>query len=171
METLKVSGKSIKLMMAKLSQTNNLLTETQACNLVEGLKKKKTILECAYISSYQNENNAVKILMTDDAAQYNLIAEYSALCWIHEGRHYKKISPIAEINREKLETFIRQFWEYHKTLKTYSDKPEYKFRKTLEEDFDKLFSTKTGFDMLDERIVKTMRNKARIFLYIIMHLN
>lgn len=61
--------------------------------------------------------------MTDDAPQYNLITQHSVLCWIHEGRHYKKLSPIIEINQEKLNEFLTQFWNYYKELKSYKEKP------------------------------------------------
>lgn len=164
MKILKVSAKSINFLKTKINIAGNILSEVEANNLVKGLKKDKTILECAYISAYQKEENSVKVLITDDAPQYNLITNNSALCWIHEGRHYKKLSPIIEINREKLNEFLSQFWDYYKELKLYKENPSIETARELEKTFDNLFSTKTGYDLLDERISKTLAKKSQLLL-------
>lgn len=164
MALLKVSKKSIDFLKIKLNPLKNNFSELEAKKIVEGLKKDKTILECAYISAYEKEENAVKVLMTDDAPQYNLISENSALCWIHEGRHYKKLSPLVDINREKLELFIKDFWNYYHKLKVYKTAPNPELSNILEEDFEQLFSTKTGYDLLDDRISKTLAKKSQLLV-------
>ena len=102
--------------------------------------------------------------MTDDAPQYNLISENSALCWIHEGRHYKKLSPIIDINRKKLELFLNDFWRYYKELKEYKISPTDEIHKILDKKFDELFSTITGYDLLDERIKKSLSKKNQLLV-------
>ncbi|MBF0608618.1 MAG: hypothetical protein HQL61_13845 [Magnetococcales bacterium] len=54
------------------------------------------ILEATAIGAYRAETGAevVKVLVCDDAPQFKLITEDLGLCWVHEGRHYKKLMPI-----------------------------------------------------------------------------
>lgn len=172
MRILKVSSKSILFLKTELTinssnienSCKNILSELESLNLVKNLKKASSILECAYISSYQKDTNSVKILMTDDAPQYNLISENSALCWIHEGRHYKKLSPIIKLNQEKLIEFLSQFWAYYKDLKLYKEKPNLVHKEKLEKEFARLFSIKTGYDLLDDRINKTLAKKSQLLV-------
>ena len=46
--------------------------------------------------TYFHEQDAIafpEILITDAAPQYEHLALYHALCWIHDGRHYEKLAP------------------------------------------------------------------------------
>ena len=63
------------------------------------------------------------ILICDDAPQFKWILEGLGLCWIHEGRHYKKLEPgHIDFNEEK-ERFLNKFWEFHEKLKKYKLRP------------------------------------------------
>jgi hypothetical protein len=59
-------------------------------------QQRQTILSAAAVAAYHTEEDLpiVRLLLCDDAPQYNWIAEELALCWIHEGRHYKKLMPV-----------------------------------------------------------------------------
>ena len=46
-----------------------------------------------------------KILLSDNARQFWLVAYIQALCWVHEIRHYKNLEPWLKCNREALEKF------------------------------------------------------------------
>jgi len=77
----------------------------------KGKNTRTRIMEAAAIASYhrQTEIPVVNILLSDDAPQFKkLIAEH-ALCWIHEGRHYNRLSPIVPFNIDKLEKFKTRF--------------------------------------------------------------
>ena len=124
---------------------------------------KLKILDAAYIAGYHAEN-PLRILLTDDAPQYNLIPEYSALCWIHEGRHYKKLNPVVPVHRRKLEKFRKKLWNYYALLLKYKKNPSKARSKMLHEKFDELFSITTGYDELDERIAKTNSKKEKLLL-------
>ena len=121
-----------------------------------------TILESTAIAAYQASPHAVKLLLTDDAPQYNKITEHHPLCWVHDGRHYKKLSPVMLTNREKLESFVAQYWEYYDKLLNYKITPTQATAEYLSNEFDSLFSTKTNYDKLDERIAKTKENKSQL---------
>ena len=55
---------------------------------------KRIIREASAIAAYQSLPHAVKILLADDAPQFKSITELLGLCWVHDGRHYKKLDPV-----------------------------------------------------------------------------
>jgi hypothetical protein len=124
------------------------------------------ILEAAAIAAYHKEEDypIIKILLCDDAPQFKLLTEYLALCWVHDGRHYKKLSPVVPYNAKRLEEFIERYWQYYRRLLKYKGNPSEDFSKELSGDFDILFSTITGYKDLDERIAKTKVKKDNLLL-------
>ena len=70
-----------------------------------------SIEQAAAIRFYrrQDEVPVVETLVCDDAGQFKLLTEKLALCWIHEGRHYEKLSPVVPRHREALEEVPGQF--------------------------------------------------------------
>ncbi|HEC66608.1 MAG TPA: hypothetical protein ENI23_15135 [bacterium] len=127
---------------------------------------KTRILEAAAIAAYHNEEDypVIKILLCDDAPQFKLLTEYLSLCWVHDGRHYKKLSPIVPFNIKKLEEFIERYWEYYRRLLEYKANPSEDSAEELSKEFDILFSTITGYKDLDERIEKTKAKKDNLLL-------
>jgi len=124
------------------------------------------ILEATAIASYHQEEDypVIPILLCDDAPQFKLLTEYLALCWVHDGRHYKKLSPVVPYNVGRLEGFITRYWEYYRKLLGYKRAPSQEQSACLSEQFDRLFSTETGYDALDERIAKTNAKKQNLLL-------
>jgi len=124
------------------------------------------ILEATAIASYHQEEDypVIPILLCDDAPQFKLLTEYLALCWVHEGRHYKKLSPVVPYNVRRLEGFITRYWEYYRKLLGYKTTPSQEQSACLSKEFDRLFSTETGYDALDERIAKTKAKKENMLL-------
>jgi len=125
---------------------------------------RRYILECSALVNYHNLDHALKHLMCDDAPQFNHIARYKSLCWIHEGRHYKKLCPIAPHHRELLDDFSTKFWDFYQNLLDYTEQPTPRVAKQLADEFDILFSTKTGYEQLDERIALTCAKKEALLL-------
>ncbi len=52
-----------------------------------------------------------------------------------------------------------RYWDYYQSLHRYRDGPAEGLAKTLRQEFDELFSTRTGYDALDARIAKTAAKK------------
>ena len=129
---------------------------------------RRIILESAALAYYQRSDYFIKYLMSDDAPQFNRLALYHALCWIHEGRHYKKLNPLSGLNRGILKAFLEQFWDYYGALQAYKEAPSEEMAQQLSEQFDSLFATKTGYDALDMRIEKT-REKKNALLLVLVH--
>tara|TARA_B110000091_G_C13793503_1_gene466759 strand:- start:277 stop:2007 length:1731 start_codon:yes stop_codon:yes gene_type:complete len=130
-------------------------------------KNRRVILEASAIVYYQASEYSIEHLMCDDAPQFNRIAKHKALCWIHEGRHYKKLSPVCQPHIDALENFIGQFWDYYKLLLDYKENPSDVIALSLNQQFDLLFSTKTGYDDLDKRIALTLAKKESLLLVLI----
>jgi regulator of replication initiation timing len=127
-------------------------------------KNRKTILEASGIAAYQESPDAVDILLVDDAPQFKGITALLALCWIHEGRHYKKLTPYLYLHQQEVDNFLDKFWEYYKKLLAYKASPDAKQAKALSDEFDVLFATQTGYDALDKRIAMTKAKKDYLLL-------
>lgn len=125
---------------------------------------RRIILESAALAYYQHSEYFIQYLMSDDAPQFNRLALHHALCWIHEGRHYKKLNPLSELNRGILNAFLEQFWDYYDALLTYKQRPSEAMAQKLSEQFDSLFATITGYDALDIRIEMTRKKKKALLL-------
>ena len=122
------------------------------------------VFEAAALSAYhaQTAMPIVPLLLSDDAPQFKSITDEQALCWIHEGRHYKKLTPYLDYHRHLLDDFRTQFWEFYHNLQRYRASPSAEQAIGLREAFDTLFSTVTGYDALDQRIAKTKAKKDNL---------
>jgi hypothetical protein len=129
-------------------------------------KQKNLILEAALIAGYQESNSRSKIqcLVCDDAKQFWYITQLRALCWIHEQRHYNKLTPLLEYHQELVDKFIERIWEYYTELKKYKQNPNEADKIRLSALFDEIFSTQTGYDALDERIRLTKQKKENLLV-------
>jgi hypothetical protein len=117
-----------------------------------------------HLAAYQESPNTVKILLVDDAPQFKGITELLALCWIHEGRHYKKLTSYLYLHQQEVDNFLDKFWEYYKRLLAYKRSPDAKQAKALSDEFDVLFAIRTGYDALDKRIAMTKAKKECLLL-------
>ena len=122
------------------------------------------ILEASAIVAYQQRPDAVKILLADDAAQFKKITELLALCWVHDGRHYKKLMPVVPAHQKALKEFLDQYWSFYRKLLAYKAAPTAAMKSTLTNEFETLFSTTTQYLDLDERIAKTKSKQAFLLL-------
>jgi hypothetical protein len=124
----------------------------------------KRIIEACAIAFYRSNIGNIPVLICDDAPQFKQITEELALCWIHEGRHYKKLSPVYSGHRELLDLFIGEFWDFYAELKDYKKNPDTAAKESLLEKFDNLFTRKTKYSDLNERIAKTFAKKNELLL-------
>jgi len=122
------------------------------------------ILEAAALTAYHNQNDIplLATLVSDDAPQFQYITQYQALCWIHEARHYKKLTPFVDHHRQLLKDFQKQFWAFYQQLQSYQEHPSRAEADRLRAEFDTIFSTTTGYAALDQRSAKTLAKKDRL---------
>jgi len=131
-----------------------------------GKQHRKLLIDAAAVAAYHAETGfpVVQALICDDAPQFNWLARLMMLCWVHEGRPYKKLSPVVALHREQLDGFLKRFWEYYDLLLAYRQKPTPEEHLRLEAEFDCLFTIQTGYEELDKRIAKTRAKKDSLLL-------
>ena len=130
----------------------------------KNMQLRMAIEHAAAIVHYRHQDAVpvVRTLICDDAKQFKLLTDKLALCWIHEGRHYAKLDPVAPRYAAALDTFLNAYWEYYKSLQDYRGSPTEEKSKSLRAEFDRLFSTTTGYQVLDDRIAATAAKRDEL---------
>lgn len=152
------------------------LSEEEFLGLVDeqlpdlGPQQRNRVLDAAAVAAYhaQLEFPVVRLVICDDAPQFKLVTEELALCWVHDGRHYKKLAPCVAHHRQLLDTFLEHYWTFYGQLLDYREHPTAEDRLRLTKEFDDLFSTVTGYEALDKRIAKT-KAKKHFLLMVLEH--
>lgn len=129
-----------------------------------GKETRKEVEEAAAIAAYRADRTwpVVQCLVSDDAATFREITPELALCWIHDGRHYKKLLPQFACHRKALERFRKRYWDYYRELLAYREAPSAEEAIRLEGTFDKLFGTESLWVDLQTCIERTRANKAKL---------
>lgn len=157
--------------LLKLPRDQMLSEETLLSLLAEhlpgvGAQTKKWIVEALAVSAYhvQSAVPIVRLLMCDDAPQFQWVTDELALCWVHAGRHFKKLEPCVALHREQVERFLNDFWAFYHELRCYAEAPTSAERERLEAAFETLFARRTGYWALDERIALTRAKKVELLV-------
>jgi len=132
-----------------------------------GVQTGKALWETLAVAAYQarRDGPVVRLLVGDDAGQWaGLTVEGRALCWIHAGRHFKRLTPCVPHHRALLAHFLDRFWTYYRELLAYRAQPNAAAAIRLDAAFDTLFATETGYRGLDARIAATRANKAELLV-------
>jgi len=131
-----------------------------------GPQQRSRVLDAAAVAAYhaQMEFPIIRLLLCDDAPQFKLVTQELALCWVHDGRHYKKLDPFLSPHRQLLDTFLDQYWDFYRQLLQYRQNPSNPEHIRLDHLFDEIFSTVTGYDALDRRIEKTKAKKPSMLI-------
>jgi len=156
----------------KLLPQETVLTELEFNSLLDtylsklGSQYRTRVLEAAAISFYHQQSQipVVEFLVCDDAPQFKLITDNLALCWVHEARHYKKLSPFVGFYQQTLDKFLGEFWDYYRELVAYRNSPSPKNKQELKTKFCQLFGTETGYKQLDERKKLTAAKESELLL-------
>ncbi|MCX6065064.1 MAG: transposase [Chloroflexi bacterium] len=129
-------------------------------------QQRKTLIDATAVAAYHAEIGfpVIQTLICDDAPQFNWLAISMMSCWIHEGRHYKKLLPVVGVHRKALKDFLKRFWEFYDRLLDYREQPTQETAIKLETEFGQLFATQTGYNELDKRIAKTLAKKEALLL-------
>ena len=129
-----------------------------------GPQQRQRLADAAAIGAYHAQTAVpiVDTLVCDDAPTFKGLTDDLALCWVHEGRHYKKLTPAITLHGAILETFLTDFWAYYRRLRSYQRAPTPALAAALAADFDPLFSRRTGYADLDARIAKTKAKRQAL---------
>jgi len=123
-----------------------------------GNQQVRTAIEHATAIVHYRHQTAVPVIDTlvcDDASQFKLLTAKLAACWIHDGRHYEKLSPVVPRHRAFLDSFRERYWDYYESLRQYRASPSAEQAASLRREFDELFATRSGYAALDARVAKT----------------
>jgi len=131
-----------------------------------GPRQREQVREALAVAAYLADPDwpVIRTLVCDDAPQFRAITEELALCWIHEGRHYKQLTPFLPPARAALADVLDQFWTYYRDLLAYREHPTPAERTRLDARFDALFGTVTGYQALDRRLALTREKKPELLL-------
>ena len=134
-----------------------------------GKNQRSRVLEAAAITFYRQQTAipVIQTLISDDAPQFKAITEDLALCWVHEGRHYKKLNPVVACHRILLDKFLDDFWDYYRELLAYKDAPSPELATILTAKFSQLFDTDSGYEQLDDRKRLTAAKSSELLLVLL----
>jgi len=149
--------------------------DSPACELDEllnqhlpklGAKSRKLIKDALAIAAYQSQTAfpVVDLLICDDAPQFPLLTTELALCWVHEYRHYKKLTPRIASHRKHLDDFTETFWNLYRRLLVYRQHPNQKEADSLQETFERLFGQSSDYEQLDRRKALTLTKKEALLM-------
>jgi hypothetical protein len=110
--------------------------------LALGPIQQQWLLSAAAVAAYHAQTAwpVVSLLIGDDAPQFKGITAQFAACWVHDGRHYKKLTPRLPGFQQELEQFQPDYWQFYHHLLAFRDCPSHKQAAYLREEFDRLFS-------------------------------
>ncbi|MFM5956142.1 MAG: transposase [Dolichospermum sp.] len=156
----------------KLLPQETVLSEAEINALLDrylpklGSQHRTRIIEAAAIAFYHQQTDwpVVQTLVCDDAPQFKLLTDNIALCWVHEGRHYKKLTPYVACHQKALDDFLDDFWDYYRDLLAYKDAPSQQQAEKLRSEFWKLFDTKSGYQQLDARKQLTLLKSSELLI-------
>jgi len=171
MRTLGVPQKWVRQVRALLPWAQEISDETLTALLDHAAPPlpwytARRVRDALGVSFYRTQSllPRIPILLVDDAAQFNLLTEELALCWIHEWRHYKKLEPRLDYHRTCLDTFGDAFWTLYRRLLAYRQQPDPAEAAELLAAFADLFSPPTGYAQLDHRMALTLAKQDHLLL-------
>lgn len=150
-----------------------LLSEQEVADLLSGKMSKRLsqqqqarIYEAGALTAYyaQDKYPIIPILVSDDAPQFHHLTKEQALCWVHEGRHYKKLQPQVAYHQEILDSILSQFWDYYHDLQAYRSAPNSERAVALRHEFKAIFSQTTDYEQLNQRLAKTLAHEEKLLV-------
>jgi hypothetical protein len=168
---LGVSEKWCRL-LPTLLPPDQIYTESQIDTVLDrslpsqGVNLRRHIKEALAIATYRTQTTypVVELLLCDDAPQFDHLTAQLALCWIHEYRHYKKLTPRFLAHLDLLKGFAKDFWALYRRLLAYRDHPSAVEAESLRTAFDHLFGQTSGYQQLDERLTQTLAKKEPLLM-------
>ena len=101
-------------------------------------------------------------IVSDDAGQFDVLTH--GLCWIHAERLIHKLIPLNDLHREDLQAVRGRIWEFYAELKRYKESPSPARQVELAAEFDRIFTTRTRFETLNQALKRLYRNKSELLL-------
>jgi Transposase IS66 family len=100
------------------------------------------------------------VIVSDGAGQF-AVADH-ALCWVHTERLIYKLQPTNAAHRKAVELTRALIWWFYRDLKAYKRAPDPKRARMLRARFDRIFTKKTGYILLDRQLARLHRHKHEL---------
>jgi uncharacterized small protein (DUF1192 family) len=100
------------------------------------------------------------VIVSDDAGQFRL-GEH-ALCWVHAERLVHKLLPTTDAQRRAVELTRTLIWWLYADLKIWQREPCPRRAAALRARFDRIFTRRTGYVVLDRLLARLHRRKAEL---------
>jgi hypothetical protein len=118
----------------------------------------------------QQEYPIADFILSDDAHEYKAVGRYGhALCWVHDARPYRKLSPRSPYHRRLLAEFMDRYWSFYQQLKEYRAADLLKQKASenrLVEQFGKLFNSTSDYGELQIRMNRTYANRKQLLTFL-----
>jgi len=124
------------------------------------------IMEASAIAAYHEQTDfpIIPVLLSDDAPQFKQLTSEQGLCWVHDGRNYKKLNPVVPLHKKELDAFLCLYWDYYRELLQFKENPTPQKSQELSAKFDQIFSIHTNYSALNDRIEKTKAKKTELLM-------
>jgi len=174
MEQLGITNKWRSLLPTLLPHEQD-LTEKELDDILEkhlpklGVNLRKRVKEALAIAVYRTQSTypVTRLLLCDDAPQFNALTAELALCWIHEFRHYKKLRPRFAHHCHLLQDFGKRFWKLYHDLLDYRCSPNPTQAVASTNAFDQLFTESSGYQQLDECKARTLGKRDQLLMVLL----
>jgi hypothetical protein len=100
------------------------------------------------------------VIVSDDAGQFRL-GEH-ALCWVHAERLVHKLVPANDQQRRAVDLTRTLIWWLYADLKAWQREPSPRRAAALRARFDRIFTRRTGYVVLDRLLARLHRRKAEL---------
>ncbi len=100
------------------------------------------------------------VIVSDDAGQFRLGTH--ALCWVHAERLVHQLVPATRGQAQAIETARQLIWWFYRDLKAWKTDPCPRRASALRARFDRIFTRRTGFVMLDRLLARLHRRKTEL---------
>jgi hypothetical protein len=101
------------------------------------------------------------VIVSDGAGQFR-VGEHHALCWVHAERLVHKLQPRSSADREAVELKRTLIWWLYGDIKKWQLDPDPKQARALRARFDRIFTRRTGYVLLDRLLARLHRHRAAL---------
>lgn len=120
------------------------------------------------LNDFLGKHGRRKLYISDDGSPngQKLNVKKKQLCWVHEDRHYLKLSPRLNIHKLKLQEIVNQLGVFYHHAKAYGRDPTEESKKELRRMFDTITNQQTDYKALDHQLSLTKRKRDRLLLFL-----
>ena len=131
-----------------------------------GIRKEshiRIVTEAALVASILSHDfNKDMVILSDEAGQFDVFLH--ALCWIHAERKIDRLIPVNDYDKNIIEDIQGQMWQLYDELKSYKNNPCEIDKIKISEQFDKIFTHKTEFKMINKALQAILNIKKGLLL-------